>query len=110
MRVLSREHSKLVIEFVPYYGKLDTNAMLDWIYDMENFFEFENTLDNRKVKFVVTRLKDHVSLWWENLQTDRQRRGKEKIRTLLKMVNKVKKKFLPTSYQVNLLRKMKNLR
>ena len=37
-------------------------------------------------------------------------RGKEKIRTWLKMVNKVKKKFLPTDYQVSLLRKMQNLR
>ena len=26
------------------------------------------------------------------------------------MVNKIKKKFLPTNYQVNLLRKMQNLR
>lgn len=41
--------------------------MLDWIFDMENLFEYENTLDNRKVKIVVTRLKGHASLWWEHL-------------------------------------------
>ena len=58
---------------------------------MEKFFEYENTPDNRKVKI---RLKGHMSLWWEHLQTDRQRRGKEKIRTWPKMVNKVKNKFL----------------
>ena len=52
----------------------------------------------------------HASLWWEHLQTDRQRRGKEKIRTWPKMVNKVKNKFLPVDYQVSLLRKMHNLR
>ena len=71
--------------------------MLDWISDMEKFFEYENTLDNRKVKILVTRLKDHASLWWEHLQTDRQRRGKEKIRTWPKIVNKVKNKFLPAN-------------
>ena len=48
---------------------------------MENFFEYENTLENIKVKIAVTRLKGHASLWWEHLQTDRQRRRKEKIRT-----------------------------
>ena len=76
---------------------------------MEKFFEYENTPDNRKVKIAITRLKGHASLWWENLQTDRQRRGKEKIRTWPKMVKKVKKKFIPADYQVILLRKMQNL-
>ena len=110
LRVLSRENSKPVVEVVPYDGKLDTNVVLDWISDMEKFFEYENTLDNRKVTIAVTRLKGHASLWWEYLQTNRQRRGKEKIRTWSKMVNKVKKKFLPVDYQVSLLRKMQNLR
>ena len=77
---------------------------------MEKFFEFENTLDNRKVKIVVTRLKGHASLWWEHLQIDRKRRGKEKIKTWVKMVRKIKNKFLPIDYQVSLLRKMQNLK
>ena len=71
LRVLSREKSKPTVEVVPYDGKLDTNAMLNWISDMEKFFEYENTPDNRKVKIAVTRLKGHASQWWENLQTDR---------------------------------------
>ena len=108
--MLSREISKPAIEVFPYDGKLDTNAVLDWISDMEKFFEYEKTLDNRKVKIVVTRLKGHASLWWEHLQTDRQRRGKENIKTWPKMVKKVKKKFLHVDYQVSLLRKMQNLK
>ena len=48
---------------------------------MEKFFEFESTPDSRKVKILVARLKGHASLWWDHLQIDRQRRGKEKIRT-----------------------------
>ena len=77
---------------------------------MENLFEYEKTLENRKVKIVVTRLKGHASLWWENSQADRQRRGKEKIRTWVKMVNKVKKNFSLVDYQVSLLRKIQYLR
>ena len=110
MRVLSRENSKPAVEVVPYDGKLDTNVVLGWISKMEKFFEYENIPDNMKVNIAITRLKGHASLWWENLQTDRQRRGKEKIRTWPKMVNKVNKKFLPVDYQVSLLRKMQNLR
>ena len=62
LRVLSREHSKLVVEFVPYDGKLDSNVVLDWISDIEKFFEYENTPNNRKVKLAITRLKGHASL------------------------------------------------
>ena len=39
------------------------------------------TLDNRKAKIAFNRLKGHSSLWGENLQTNRERRGKEKIKT-----------------------------
>ena len=42
LRVLHRAHSKPVVEVVPYDGKLDTNVVLDWIFDMEKFFEYEN--------------------------------------------------------------------
>ena len=63
LRVLSRAHSKPVVEIVPYNGKFDTNAVLNWISNMEKFFEYENTPNNRKVKLVVTRLKVHALLW-----------------------------------------------
>ena len=79
LRVLSRAHSKLVVEVILYDGKLDTNVLLDWISNMEKFFEYEDTPNNRKVKIGVTRLKGHASLWWEHLQAIRQRRGKEKV-------------------------------
>ena len=82
LRLFSRAHSKPIIEVVPYNGKLDTNVVLDWISNMEKFFEFENTPNNRKVKIAVTLLKGHASLWWEHLQIDIQRRGKEKIRMM----------------------------
>ena len=71
MRVLSKENSKCIAEVVPYDRKLDTNVVLDWISDMENFFEYKNNPDNRMVKIVVTRLKGYASLWLDHLQTNR---------------------------------------
>ena len=57
LQVLSRENSKLVVEVVSYDGELDTNSMLDWISNMEKFFELEITSNSRKMKIIVTRLK-----------------------------------------------------
>ena len=55
--MLSRVNLNLDVEVFPYDGKLDINVVLDWISDMEKFFEYENTRNNKKVKILVTRLK-----------------------------------------------------
>ena len=44
LRVLSRAHSKPIVEVDPYDGKLDINVMLDWISDMEKYFEYQKLL------------------------------------------------------------------
>ena len=62
LRVLTRDNAKPIVEVTPYDGKLDINAMLDWISNIGKFFDYENTPDNRMVKIVVTKLKGHASL------------------------------------------------
>ena len=50
-----------------YQGGLDPNELLDWINEMEKIFDYDETSEERKVKFVVTRLKGHASLWWNGM-------------------------------------------
>jgi hypothetical protein len=47
---------------------------------MENYFDYEDVNEEKKVKHVVTRLKGHVALWWNKLQANRRRKGKKKIK------------------------------
>ena len=54
-------------EVPTYQGGLDTNELLDWINEMDNFFDYDETNEERKVKFAVTRLKGHASLWWNGV-------------------------------------------
>jgi hypothetical protein len=58
----------------------------------------------------VTRLKGHASLWWDELQADRRKKGKYKIRIWDRMVAKFKRKSMAKDYQLNLFMKLKNLR
>ena len=46
---------------------------------MEEFFEFKEIEDLKRVKFTNTKLKGHASIWWEEIQLERGRRGKDKI-------------------------------
>jgi hypothetical protein len=58
----------------------------------------------------VTRLKGHATLWWDKLQDERRRKGKSKIKIWDRMVDNLKDKFIPKDYQLNLVRRLQNLR
>ena len=79
---------------VPMYeGNLYVEELLDWIRSMLKNFDYEDFDEERKVKQVVTRLKGHAALWWDELQTDRCCKGKQKIKSWDRMVAKMKAKF-----------------
>ena len=77
---------------------------------MEKFFDYEETKDEKKVNFVVTKLKGHATLWWDGVQAERRRLSKQPIKNWNRMVEKMKSKFLPSDYQQTLFRQMQNLR
>ena len=57
----------------------------------------EQIEDPKRVKFYCLKLKGHVSLWWDNVQDDRMRKGKEKVKTRDRMVVMLKDKSFPTT-------------
>eukprot|EP00253_Pinus_taeda_P023337 PITA_23337 len=77
---------------------------------MEKFFDYEEMEDEKKVKFAVTKLVGHAALWWDGVQAERRRLGKQPIKNWSRMVAKLKGKFLPSNYQQTLFRQMQNLR
>ena len=86
-------------EVPTYQGGLDVSELLDWINEMGKFFEYDEIDDEKKVKFVVTRLKGHASLWWNCVQTERRNKGKLPIKNWDRMVSKLRGKFLPKKIQ-----------
>ena len=77
---------------------------------MNKCFECEDMAEYKRFKFAVTRLKGHASLWWDGVQAERRRAGKQPIKIWTRMVEKLKGKFLPSDYQLTLFRQMQNLR
>ena len=67
MKSVIRESMRSKPEVPTYLGGLDVNELLDWIIEMGIFFNYDETDEERKVKFVVTRLKGHASLWWNGV-------------------------------------------
>jgi hypothetical protein len=109
-RVVARIGAREKMDIPMYEGSLDVEEILDWIRALDKYFDYEDVEEDRKVKHVVTRLKGHATLWWDELQADRRCKGKQKIKSWDRMVVKMKAKCIPKDYQITLFRRMKNLR
>jgi hypothetical protein len=98
------------IDIPIYEGNLDAKELLDWIRSMDKYFYYEYFDEEKKVRHVVTKLKGHATLWWDEVQAERKSKGKHKIKNWDIMVAKLKAKFMPKDYQINMFRKLQNLR
>eukprot|EP00253_Pinus_taeda_P016787 PITA_16787 len=97
-------------ELPTYDGSLSIDVVLDWISEMDKYFECEEVSEDRRVKFAATKLKGHATLWWDSVQNERKRLKKPPIKTWTRMVAKLKGRFLPRDYQITLHRQVQNLR
>jgi hypothetical protein len=110
LRLVTKVGARPKMEVPMYEGNLNVEELLDWINAMDKYFDYEDIDEEKKVKHVVTRMKGHATLWWDELQADKRRKGKAKIKSWDRMVAKFKAKFMPKDYQLNLFRKLQNLR
>lgn len=55
--------------------------------------EWKPMTEEKKLKFACTKLKGHAMIWWDHVQQDRAREGKDKIRIQEKYGEKVVQKI-----------------
>jgi hypothetical protein len=110
IKVITKMGAKAKMDIPVYEGSLDAEELLDWIQALDTYFDYEDIEEDKKFKHVVTHLKGHASLWWDELQADRRSKGKQKIKSWDRMIAKMKAKFIPRDYQITLFRRMQNLR
>eukprot|EP00253_Pinus_taeda_P009621 PITA_09621 len=78
-----------------YHDSLSIEVLLDWISELDKYFECDEVSEDHRVKFVATKLKGHTALWWDSVQTERRRLNKLPIKTWSRMVAKLKGRFMP---------------
>ena len=79
LRALEGRNDGIKIEVLDYAGNLKPEELIDWLNSMEKFFEWKPMMEEKKVKFACTKLKGHAMIWWDHVQKDRTKKGKEKI-------------------------------
>ncbi|KAI5323098.1 hypothetical protein L3X38_032170 [Prunus dulcis] len=72
-----QEGYRIKIE-IPYFnGHLQVEDLLDWLVEVERFFELMEVLEVKMVKLTTFRVKGSAAVWW-----DYQRRAKGKVKLL----------------------------
>lgn len=110
LRLVLSSSSKPKPKLSTYDGNLVAENLMDWISELDKYFEYKEIEEDKWVKFVVTRLKFHVALWWDNVQAERRKKGIPLIKSWDKMIAKMKGKFLPKDYQLSLYKQVHNLK
>jgi hypothetical protein len=81
IKSIARMGAKAKMDIPVYEGSLYAEELLDWIQALDTYFDYEEIKEDKKVRHVVTRLKGHAALWWDELQADRRSKGKQKIKS-----------------------------
>jgi len=69
------------IEIPSFSGKVDIESFLDWIYEVEKFFDMAYIPAKKQVKFVAYKLKNGVAAWWDQLQITRRCQSESLVMT-----------------------------
>ena len=93
-----------------YDGSLIVEHLIDWISELDKYFEYNEIEEDKRVTLAVTRLQGNASLWWDSVQEERRRKNKSLIKIWDRMVAKIRDKFLPKYYQLIMYRQVQNLR
>eukprot|EP00253_Pinus_taeda_P024789 PITA_24789 len=92
--MLAKVGGKPKAEIPMYGGSLNIGELMDWIRSLDQYFDYEEVDERKKVKFAVTRLRGHAAIWWDELQTSRTKKGKSKIKLWDKMSQRNRGKSL----------------
>ena len=82
LRLVLMASSKPKKEISNYDGSLSIEALLDWLSELDKYFEYEEINEDKRIRFAVTKLKRHVALWWDNVQVERRRLNKPKMKKM----------------------------
>lgn len=98
------------MEVFDFLGTLNLEDLIDWIGKLKDCFELEDIEDPLRVRLAQTKLKGHAALWWKELQRDREEEGEMKISRWRLMVTNLKVKFIPGDYELELFKRLQNLK
>lgn len=69
------------IRILHFDGLIVIETFLDWLDEVEKFFDYWGNKESMKVKPLAYELKGGALVWWNQLQTSCLQQGKNKVQT-----------------------------
>ncbi|KAL4311064.1 hypothetical protein GQ457_01G018730 [Hibiscus cannabinus] len=88
---------------------MDLEAYLEWEKKIEHILECPNYSERKKVQIDALEFTQYAINWWYQLTVNRRRNGERPVSTWDEMKAIMRKRFIPTHYHRELLRKLQNL-
>jgi len=86
-------------------GRLDPQYFLDWVMSLERYFKWYEMSQERRVCFTAMKLVGQAGQYWSNVERLIALRRQEPIRIWDEMKTKLSQKYLPITFQDQLLDK-----
>ncbi|KAL4303372.1 hypothetical protein GQ457_10G010480 [Hibiscus cannabinus] len=106
---LDDSFANIKMNIPPFHGKTDPKAYLEWEKKIEHIFECHNYSERKKVQIAALEFTHYAINWWNQLTVNRRRNGERPVSTWDEMKAIMRKRFIPTHYHRELLRKLQNL-
>ncbi|KAL4388272.1 hypothetical protein GQ457_09G017470 [Hibiscus cannabinus] len=106
---LDDSFANIKMNIPPFHGKTDLEAYLEWEKKIEHIFECHNYSERKKVQIATLEFTHYAINWWNQLTVNRRRNGERPVSTWDEMKAIMRKRFIPTHYHRELLRKLQNL-
>ena len=90
---------KLKVDIPFFSGNLNAEDFINWIPDIDKFFDYIEVPEEKRVRLVVCRLKGGASAWWERLQNRRIHEEKQPVMTWFRMKQLLKRDFIPSDHE-----------
>jgi hypothetical protein len=77
------------LNILEFQGDLRPEEFLNWVFAVEEVFEFNGVPNKRRFSLVVHTFWGRVATWWQQLKQNRVRQGKLKINSWEKLLKKM---------------------
>ena len=91
------------VEAPSFDGQPDPTKFLDWLADMDHYFEWYDMSEERQVRFAKIKLVSQAKLYWTNHECLMTRENRAPVINWEEMKEILKEKYVPTTYRQRML-------